>query len=175
MAKDLTSKSKQLAFLLRHDTEYSFVQGGWRIVMDLINHHGFTMEELEEIVRTDEKGRYEFNGDKNLIRARQGHSINVDVELEETTPPDILYHGTATRFVNSILREGLLPMSRQYVHLSSDIETAKKVGIRHGEPHILSINAKQMADDGFKFFKSRNGVWLIKRVPVKYITFNVKS
>lgn len=169
MKKDYTSMSKHLAFLLRHDKDYQFIKGGWRIVMDLINHHGYTMEDLEYIVANDEKGRYEFNGDKNLIRARQGHSVDVDVELQETTPPDILYHGTATRFLESIYKEGLKPMTRRYVHLSLDPETATKVGERHGTPTILEVDAKQMLADGYKFLLSRNNVWLTKEVPSKYL------
>ena len=125
--KEKSKKSKELAFLLRHDTEYKFDKHGWREVSDLVKNHGYTKDELADIVATDEKGRYEWNDQKTKIRARQGHSINVDVELKLTLAPDKLYHGTSSRFMESIKKSGLLPMSRQYVHLSEDIETAKKV------------------------------------------------
>lgn len=106
--KDLVRKGKHLAFLLRHDTKYQFDEHGWREVSDLIKNQGYTMQELEEIVETNNKKRYKFSDDKKKIRARQGHSIPVDVELKETTPPDVLYHGTATRFLDSILKQGIL-------------------------------------------------------------------
>ena len=126
------------------------------------------METLEDIVATDNKQRYSFNEDKSLIRANQGHSIPVDVELKENEPPEFLYHGTATRFLNSILNDGLKPMSRLYVHLSKDIETAWKVGKRHGDPVILKINSRDMYKDGYKFYLSENGVWLTEKVDAKY-------
>lgn len=112
--KDLIRKSKHLAFLLRHDTEYQFDEHGWRDVKDLIKNHDYTMAELEDIVANNDKQRYEFNTQHAKIRARQGHSINVDVELQETVPPDILYHGTATRFLSSIYDKGILCETRQY-------------------------------------------------------------
>ena len=124
---------------------------------------------LEEIVRTDEKQRYSFNDDHTLIRANQGHSIPVDVELEEKKPPDTLWHGTGEKYVPSIDVQGLIPKSRLYVHLSSDIETARKVGGRHGKPVIYEINCRRMTDDGYHFFHSANHVWLTKEVPVKYL------
>lgn len=167
--KDLVRKGKHLAFLLRHDTKYQFDEHGWREVSDLIKNQGYTMQELEEIVETNNKKRYEFSDDKKKIRARQGHSIPVDVELKETTPPDVLYHGTATRFLDSILKQGILKGTRLYVHLSDTIETAKKVGIRHGKPAVLFLDAKQMAADGVKFYLSNNGVWLTDYVDSKYI------
>lgn len=124
---------------------------------------------MEEIVRTDNKQRYSFNEDKTLIRANQGHSVSVDVELKEKEPPEFLYHGTADRFLKSIMTEGLKPMSRLYVHLSKDIETANKVGKRHGNPAILKVNSGQMNQDGIKFYLSENGVWLTSKVDVKYL------
>jgi len=124
---------------------------------------------LEEIVRTDNKQRYFFNEDRTLIRANQGHSIPVDVELEEKQPPQYLYHGTADRFLDSIMAEGLKPMSRLYVHLSADEETAVKVGKRHGKPIVLKIRAEEMWKEGVKFYLSQNGVWLTKYIDKKYI------
>jgi len=161
--------SKKLSFLLRHDTEYAFDEHGWRTVDDLVTNQGFTMDELTNIVATDNKGRYEFNDNWTLIRARQGHSVDVDVELEEKTPPAELYHGTATRFIESIRNEGIKKMSRNYVQLSASIETATDVGRRHGSPVVLVIDTKAMAEDGIIFRYSRNNVWLVDHVDVKYI------
>lgn len=165
----LIKRGKKLSYLLRHDKTYAFDEHGWRAVNDLVDNHGFTLDELREIVATNNKQRYEFSEDMTRIRARQGHSIQVDVELAEATPPDILYHGTAKSFVESIMSQGVQKGKRLYVHLSSTIEAATKVGARHGEPVVLCIDGKQMHEDGITFFLSRNGVWLTEFVDVKYI------
>lgn len=166
-----------ISLILRHKPEtigITLDEHGWADVKELIDGinasgHQINMEILEEIVRTDEKGRYSFNDNKKMIRANQGHSIPVDVELDEVNPPEILYHGTATRFLDSIMKEGLKSMSRLYVHLSRDIETARKVGERHGNPVVLKIRSGEMNRDGIKFYLSSNGVWLVKNVARKYI------
>ena len=166
-----------ISLVLRHKPEATRItldEHGWANVDELINGINNTgrkidMTMLEEIVKTDNKQRYSFNEDKTLIRANQGHSIPVDVELKEQEPPELLYHGTADRFVKSIMKEGLKPMSRLYVHLSKDIETAKKVGKRHGNPVVLKIHSEQMKRDGGKFYLSENGVWLTKKVDVEYL------
>ena len=173
MNANVVEKGKKLAWLLRHDKE-SFDKGlidehGWRKVDEIIKNYHYTSDLLQEIVDTNNKQRYEYNDDKTLIRARQGHSIPVDVELKETMPPDRLYHGTCNRFIKDILIEGLKPQTRLYVHLSKDIETATSVGSRHGKPIILSIDSKQMYKDGIKFYLSNNGVWLTKFVDKKYL------
>ena len=134
-----------------------------------ISEESFDMEMLEEIVRTDSKQRYSFNEDRTLIRANQGHSIPVDVELEQKEPPEVLYHGTGEKFVSSIDRQGLIPKSRLYVHLSPDEATARNVGRRHGKPVVYEVMAGQMARDGKAFFLSVNGVWLTKAVPAEYL------
>lgn len=164
----IITRGKELAFLLRHDKEYKFDKHGWREVSDLIKNHHYTMDELNEIVETNDKKRYEFSDDKKKIRARQGHSIAVDVELKETTPPDVLYHGTATRFISSINKHGILKGTRQHVHLSETISIAKNIGKRHGKPCVFEIDSKQMFDDGCKFYLSNNGVWLTDFVDKKY-------
>lgn len=170
---DVIKQGKHLAFLLRHDKEGLekglIDKNGWRKVEELIKSHQYTKELLEEIVETNDKQRYEFNSDKSKIRARQGHSINVDVELKEELPPDVLYHGTSSKFLKSIYKQGILKGTRQHVHLSGDIETAKKVGARHGNPVVLFIDTKKMKEDGIKFFKSNNGVWLTEYINQKYI------
>lgn len=171
--KELINKGKHLAFLLRHDKD-AFDNGlidknGWRNVSELVKNHGYTRQMLDEITDTNNKKRYEFNTDKSKIRARQGHSIPVDVELTEVIPPEILYHGTATRFLDSIFKKGLVKGNRLYVHLSIDEETAIKVGSRHGSPYVLRIDAKKMYDEGHKFYLSNNDVWLTDSVPAEYL------
>lgn len=163
-------KSQRLAYLLRHDIDYAFDEHGWRETNDLIANHGYTLSVLEEIVETNNKHRYEFNDDKTKIRARQGHSIKVDVELSEAIPPSVLYHGTAVNSMENIMKEGLKPGTRLHVHLSIDIETAKKVGSRHGEPKVLKIDTGIMVNDGIIFHLSSNGVWLTDFVAPKYIS-----
>ncbi|MBR3330610.1 MAG: RNA 2'-phosphotransferase, partial [Mogibacterium sp.] len=124
----------------------------------------------ERIVAEDEKQRYSFNEDKTLIRANQGHSIPVDVELPEVTPPAVLYHGTGLKYKESIDKQGLIPKSRLYVHLSGDVDTARKVGQRHGKPVIYTVDAAAMHADGYTFYRSVNGVWLTKKVPARYLS-----
>lgn len=172
--------SKFISLILRHKPEIINItldKHGWADVKQLINGikssgKYIDMDLLENIVKNDNKNRYSFNEDKTLIRANQGHSINVDIELKEAIPTTILYHGTSTKFLNSIKKDGLKPMSRLYVHLSSDKDTAIKVGKRHGKPVILYIDTQSMINDGFKFYISENKVWLTKYIPVKYINFD---
>ncbi len=168
--------SKFISLILRHKPEtigISLDEHGWANVDELIEGvnktHPLNREKLEEIVRTDEKQRYSFNEDHTLIRANQGHSIPVDVELKKVKPPKNLYHGTGEKYVSSIEQQGLIPKSRLYVHLSADYDTAVKVGTRHGKPVVYRIEAEQMETDGFSFYCSVNGVWLTEIVPVKYM------
>lgn len=125
---NIICRGKRLAFLLRHDKNYQFDEHGWREISDLTTNHGYTMDELKEIVVTNNKQRFEFSEDMTRIRARQGHSVHVDVELEEELPPDILFHGTGERFVNSIMEQGINKGNRLFVHLSETRETAINVG-----------------------------------------------
>ena len=175
---NLNKLSVFISLILRHKPEtinISLDEHGWANVDELIDginkfdHYNINMEILEEIVRTDNKQRYSFNEDKTLIRANQGHSIPVDVELEEKVPPEFLYHGTAEKYVESINKNGLIPKSRLYVHLSKDKETAVNVGKRHGNVVLFTINSGQMFKDGYVFYESVNGVWLTKEVPIKYL------
>lgn len=168
--------SRFLSFILRHKPDavgLTLDEHGWARVDELIAAvnptHPLDMAMLEEIVRTDDKMRYSFNEDKTLIRANQGHSIPVDVEPEERTPPEILYHGTGEKYVDSINGEGLIPKSRLYVHLSATRETAVNVGARHGTPVVYLVDAARMHADGYRFFLSVNGVWLTKHVPRAYL------
>lgn len=166
--KELLENGKRLSFLLRHDKEYHFDEHGYRDVNELIDKQGFTKELLDAIVETNDKKRYEYSNDKTKIRARQGHSINVDVELKKSTPPHELYHGTSVRFIESIEDNGINSGSRQYVHLSDNKETAINVGKRHGRPCVFVIDSYQMTLDNIDFYLSNNGVWLTKFVDKKY-------
>lgn len=168
--------SKYISLILRHKPEVigiSLDEHGWANVKDLIDGvnktHKLDMAALEKIVNTDEKQRYSFNEDKTMIRANQGHSVNVDVELEEVEPPEFLWHGTGEKYVKSIRETGLVPKSRLYVHLSDSYGTAILVGARHGKPMVFCIKSGQMYADGYKFYRSKNGVWLTKFVPVEYL------
>ena len=173
MTKNETSKF--IALILRHKPEtigITLDEHGWANVEELvagIAQQAFDRDMLEEIVRTDSKMRYSFNEDHTLIRANQGHSIPVDVELEEKTPPDILWHGTGEKYVSSINAQGLIPKSRLYVHLSADYDTAVKVGSRHGKPVVYTVSAGDMQKAGYQFYQSVNGVWLTKRVPARFL------
>ena len=172
----LTDISRFMSLILRHKPEtigISLDEHGWANVDELIEGiaktREFNMDILEEVVKTDNKQRYSFNEDKTLIRANQGYSIPVDVELDEVEPPAELWHGTGEKYVESIDKIGLIPKSRLYVHLSKDSDTATNVGRRHGKPVLYTVKTGDMFKDGYKFFLSKNGVWLTKEVPVKYL------
>ena len=173
---NLEKISVQLSYMLRHSREpmYITTDGGWAsvdTVLKVLRERYPQMERalLEEIVATDNKGRYSFDETGERIRANQGHSIpDVQVEMEFPEPPEYLYHGTAQRFLESILQDGLLPMTRQFVHLSADRETAVSVGRRHGVPVVLRIRARDFAADGHRLFRSTNGVWQAEQVPPSY-------
>ena len=170
---NLIKISRYISLILRHKPEeigITLDEHGWANVSELLNGVGIDMSTLEQIVATDDKQRYSFNEDKTLIRANQGHSVPVDVELDEVEPPEYLWHGTGEKYAQSISQMGLIPKSRLYVHLSSDTETALTVGKRHGTPIIFRVNAEKMYQDGFKFYRSVNGVWLTKHVPVDYLS-----
>lgn len=172
----LKETSKFIALILRHKPQtigITLDEHGWARVDELIKGvnktRPLTPEMLEEIVRIDEKQRYSFNEDKTLIRANQGHSIPVDVELTEALPPEYLYHGTGEKNIASIEENGLLPMKRLYVHLSKNEETAVKVGKRHGKPFVYRVASGDMSRLGYKFYLSANGVWLTKAVPAEFL------
>lgn len=170
--------SKFLSYVLRHHPELinlNLDENGWANVDELISKstndsQGFTFEELNEIVETNDKKRFIFNEDKTRIRANQGHSIDIDLALIPQKPPEFLYHGTAQSNIDSILENGIEKRSRKHVHLSEDKETATKVGMRHGKPIILTINTEKMFDDGIEFYLSENNVWLTDFVDIKYIS-----
>ncbi|PKF75153.1 RNA 2'-phosphotransferase [Chryseobacterium sp. PMSZPI] len=170
--------SKFLSLILRHQPEsigLKLDENGWANVEELRLKSAkkrihFTLNELDEVVETNNKKRFAFNEDKTGIRASQGHSIDVDLALKSQQPPDFLYHGTAETNISSILEKGIEKRGRQHVHLSADKETATKVGMRHGKPVILTIRTGKMYDDGLYFYLSANGVWLTDFVDAKYIS-----
>lgn len=178
MEKQLKHISKFMSLVLRHKPDEIGLEiddQGWVKVDELIikmNQNGLRVDKdiINTVVETNDKKRFAFNTDKSLIRASQGHSIEVDLDLPVAVPPNILYHGTTSRFLDSILRTGLQKQNRKHVHLSVTIETAQAVGSRHGKPVILTINAKAMHEAGFKFYLSENKVWLTETVPVEYIS-----
>jgi putative RNA 2'-phosphotransferase len=170
--------SKFLSLILRHQPETIDLildENGWANVDELrekCSKHkiSFTLEDLDEVVETNDKKRFIFNEDKTKIRANQGHSIEIDLALKPQQPPEFLYHGTAQNNVESILENGIEKRNRQHVHLSQDKETATKVGMRHGKPLILTIKTGKMFEDGILFYLSENNVWLTDFVDAKYIS-----
>ena len=179
MDPSLVRTSKFLSLVLRHRPErigLTLDEHGWARVDELIeaaNRSGkkLTLEMMQRTVAENDKQRFSFSADGTRIRANQGHSIQVDLQLEHANPPELLFHGTVERFIASIKAQGLLKRKRQYVHLSPDKETATKVGQRRGEPVILTVSSAKMHQDGHVFYLSKNGVWLTDHVPVEYIDF----
>ena len=176
--KRLVKTSKYLSRHLRHQPErlgVTLEAGGWVRVETLLRacaDHGMplTFEELREVVESNDKRRFSFDAGGMRIRANQGHSVEVNLELEPVPPPEVLYHGTGHKSVDAILEHGLERMGRHHVHLSADVETAGRVGSRHGKPVVLEVAAGTMAADGFEFLRSENGVWLTERVPPRYLS-----
>ncbi len=179
MDKRLVKSSRFLSLVLRHDPGrigLTLDEAGWADVGELIagaQRHGVQLsrEVIREVVRNNDKKRFTLTADGNRIRARQGHSISVDLGLEAVEPPEVLYHGTATRFLDSIREQGLVRGARQHVHLSGDEATAVRVGQRHGRPAVLHVRSRAMRDAGHVFMLSENGVWLTDAVPVDFIDF----
>ncbi|MCK5020918.1 MAG: RNA 2'-phosphotransferase [Candidatus Peribacteraceae bacterium] len=175
---DYKKTSKKLSFLLRHlpeGHELKMDEFGWVNINDLLmfmENDGthLTREILNDVVKTNNKQRFKISDCGHKIKAVQGHTIDVKIELPPIEPPQYLYHGTATRFIDSIMIDGLKSMERLHVHLSKEYMTATNVGMRHGSPKVLTISAKQMFKDGYEFYCAENGVWLTKKVPVKYIS-----
>ena len=174
---DTTKASKFLSLILRHDPAAAGITldpQGWADIEALLNGmskkgYAISHNDLFTIVEDDKKGRYSISDNHRRIRANQGHSIKVDLGLIEKKPPSILYHGTATRFYDAILKSGgVSKMERHHVHLSTNYNTAKTVGSRHGSPLVFSIRAGDMVKEGHKFYESENGVWLTDFVPMKF-------
>ena len=173
----LTKISKYLSKYLRHQPEAIGIKlspGGWVAVDELLsacakNNFLITRQQLEEVVAISDKKRFSFDSTGIMIRANQGHSTEIDLLLEPVAPPDVLYHGTGAKFVDSIMETGICKMSRHHVHLSADMTTAKNVGSRHGKPVVLIVDAAGMHQAGYIFYCSDNGVWLVEHVPPQYL------
>ncbi len=177
MKQQFYKESKYLSLILRHKPEkigLELDKNGWvstELLLKNLNKSGFKIDlsKLKQIVFDNDKQRFAFNDDYSKIRANQGHSLKVELNYEPVKPPKNLYHGTATRFLDSIYENGIQKQKRHHVHLSLNIETAKNVGSRYGKTVVLIIDTEQMYKDGFEFFESENGIWLVDNVPNKYI------
>ncbi|MUG97308.1 RNA 2'-phosphotransferase [Scytonema sp. UIC 10036] len=173
----LVKISKYLSRHLRHQPDRIGIElspSGWVAVKDLLaacrrNRFPISRDELEEVVANNDKQRFSFDATGTLIRANQGHSVDIDLQLEPVVPPDVLYHGTGHKAVELILQHGLCKMSRHHVHLSKDIATAETVGARHGKPVVFVVDAAAMHHAGYTFYCSDNGVWLVDNVPPQYL------
>jgi putative RNA 2'-phosphotransferase len=179
MDRSLVRTSKFLSLVLRHRPEaigLTLDENGWADIEELLvaakqSGHRLNRALLLRVVKENDKRRFAFSEDKTKIRASQGHSIDVDLELQPSEPPELLYHGTVRGFLASIMQQGLQSGTRQHVHLSPDRKTATTVGQRRGSPVILTIESAAMHTDGYEFYLSANGVWLTDEVPVRYIRF----
>lgn len=177
MQIDPIQLSKFLSYILRHKPDAIGLMldpQGWISINELLAKSDaagtrFSREDLLQIVATSDKKRFSISADGLRIRAAQGHSVTVELDLSPQKPPPVLYHGTATKFVESILSAGLKPQARQQVHLSADEATAHRVGQRHGKPVIFKIKALRMHAKGFKFYLADNGVWLTDQVPPEFL------
>jgi putative RNA 2'-phosphotransferase len=167
--------SKFLSYVLRHQPEaigLTLDRNGWVPVADLLEKAPLNLnwQELKQVVQLNDKKRFAFNKDFTLIRANQGHSVKIEMEFLPTRPPNLLYHGTAEKFLTAIQQQGLIKKQRHHVHLSKDVQSATQVGKRHGKPIILLIDAKKMYETGYPFYLSDNGVYLVDEVPPVYFT-----
>ncbi|MFK7748643.1 MAG: RNA 2'-phosphotransferase [Kordia sp.] len=179
MSKKNKSISKFLSYVLRHNPDklgITLDENGWTSVAVLLEKinvgaYSLSMEELEDVVATNNKKRFAFNEDKTMIRASQGHSVNIDLGIQPKEPPNYLYHGTVEKFITSIQEKGLIKGTRQHVHLSADKETAINVGSRRGKPIILTVRSGEMHAQHHNFYQSENGVWLTETVPTEFIEF----
>jgi putative RNA 2'-phosphotransferase len=172
--------SKWMSWALRHDPTAAGIvldAAGWVAVRDLLTAaaregHVAQLADLQRVVASSDKKRFALSADGSRIRANQGHSVAVDLGLMPLQPPELLFHGTADRFLPSIRQSGLIKGARQHVHLSADTQTAQAVGSRHGKAIILTVTAGQMAREGYPFYRSENGVWLTDSVPLKYLVID---
>ncbi len=181
--KEIIRISKLLSLILRHQPERVGLKldgAGWVGVTDLLeaanrNEVSLTLAQLKHVVATNDKKRFEFSGDGQRIRASQGHSVEVDLQYEPQVPPELLYHGTPKRFLESIRATGLNKGQRHQVHLSPDPQTAAKVGQRRGRAAVLTIRSGEMHRQGHVFYRSANGVWLVDHVPAQFIEFKSRD
>lgn len=176
-AERLVKVSRYLSKHLRHQPErlgLTLAPGGWvevDVLLEALLKHNFAVSraELDEVVANNDKQRFSFDDTGLRIRANQGHSVEVDLQLEPAVPPSVLFHGTGAGSVENILKMGLLKFARHHVHLSADMGTVVKVGARHGKPVVFEVDAAAMHSDSYEFFCSENGVWLVDEVPPQYL------
>jgi putative RNA 2'-phosphotransferase len=177
--KETIRTSRFLSLILRHEPELVGLKlgdGGWvgvEVLLNAENSHGtaLTLDQLKHVVATSDKKRFAMSDDGLSIRANQGHSVEVDLQYEPQTPPELLYHGTATRFLDGIRKDGLQRMERHHVHLSAETKVTVQVGSRHGKPALLVIRAGEMHRAGHVFRRSTNDVWLVNHVPPEFIVY----
>ena len=182
-AKRLVKASKYLSRHLRHDPGrlgLTLEPGGWVRIEALLRacrsqSFALTIEDLRQVVERNDKQRFSFDETGTRIRANQGHSVEVDLELEPAKPPAVLFHGTGLQHLDAIMRAGLRRAGRHHVHLSTDTATATRVGARHGRPVVLEVAAARMREDGFTFYVSANGVWLTLAVPTAYLSLRSEA
>lgn len=177
-SREVVAVSKMFSYILRHGAIKENVpisKEGWVNVADMLAYaksKGFelTLEDVKQVVESNDKKRFVLNGDCTKIIAAQGHSMDLELKLAKKIPPPVLFHGTADRFLTSILSQGLNKQSRHAVHLSATQEVAVSVGSRHGKPVVLQVDTREMVKNGVEFFQSENGVWLTDHIPAKYLT-----
>jgi putative RNA 2'-phosphotransferase len=170
--EQLVRKSRHLSKVLRHDPAsvgITLTEAGWASVTAILQALGLKKEELDQVVAENNKNRFEFSDDGYFIRARQGHSVDIDLGYPESMPPDVLYHGTSSQNLPDIKVQGIKKMLRHHVHMSPDVATAEMVAKRRPGPRVLVIGSKAMVSDGIKFYLTGNGVWLTDYVDPKYI------
>ena len=169
--KNIETHSRKLAYILRHDKEAATEMeiGGWLPISYLVEKKGFSVEEINMLINSDDKGRFELSKSSKMVRALYGHSVNIELNLTPAEPPEFLWHGSVRTALSEIFNDGILHRSRQFVHLTSDLESATEIGARHGEPASILVVAGKMYKEGYKFYHVTDKIWLTKHVPCKYI------
>lgn len=168
---NIEAQSRKLAYILRHDKEAATEMeiGGWLPVTYLMDKIALSIEEIDMIINSDNKRRFELSESGKMVRARYGHSVNIELNLTSAEPPEFLWHGSVRTALSDITDSGILPRSRQFVHLTNDLESATATGARHGEPASILVVARKMYKDGYKFYRVTDSIWLTKHIPCKYI------
>lgn len=168
---NIEAQSRRLAYILRHDNEVlpEMEIGGWLPVTYLMEKMALSIEEIDIIINSDNKSRFELSESGKMVRARYGHSVNIELNFTPAEPPEFLWHGSVRTALSDITDSGILPRSRQFVHLTSDLESATETGARHGEPASILVVAGKMYREGYKFYHVTDNIWLTRHVPCKYI------
>lgn len=168
---NIEAQSRKLAYILRHDKEAATEMeiGGWLPISYLVKKKGLSVEEINMLINSDDKGRFELSKSSKMVRALYGHSVNIELNPTLAEPPGFLWHGSVRTALSDITDSGIRPRSRQFVHLTNDLESATETGARHGEPASILVVAGKMYKDGYKFYRVTDSIWLTKHVPCKYI------